>query len=52
MRDLLYIEYGRGFASAENVFPSFYSHDLLIFGLENNIPEAIRLGEKMLSETG
>jgi hypothetical protein len=26
--------------------------DLILFGIENNIPEAVRLGEKMLGEQG
>jgi hypothetical protein len=33
-----------------DVFNSFYSQDLIVFGMKNNIPEAVRLGEKMLSE--
>ena len=31
-------------------FNQLYSQDLIIFGIENNIPEAIRLGEYMLGE--
>jgi len=32
------------------VFVNFYSMDLIAFGMEHNIPEAVRLGEKMLSQ--
>ena len=34
------------------IFNSFYSEDLIVFGIKNNIPEAVRLGEKMLNENG
>ena len=43
---------GGNFASNDFIFPAFYSQDLIIFGIENNIPEAIRLGEHMLSSNG
>ena len=36
----------------QDVFSQFYSQDLIIFGIENNIPEAVRLGEHMLGENG
>lgn len=52
MRDALFVEYGQAFASAEATFPAFYCQDLIIFGLEKGSPEAIRLGERMLSEIG
>lgn len=52
MSDVLSIEYSEQFASNDSVFPSFYCQDLIIFGLENSIPEAVRLGEKMMSENG
>lgn len=51
MRDVLFFEYGQNFTSNELIFPAFFSQDLIVFGLENNIPEAIRLGEKMMSES-
>ncbi len=54
MRDIY--SYGLGtdaeFASSQAVFPAFYAQDLILFGMENNIPEAVRLGEKMMSENG
>lgn len=52
MRDILSLEYGQQFGSNEQVFPSFYAQDLIVFGLENNSAEAVRLGEKMMSENG
>lgn len=54
MRDAFSFEFGSNFqfASNEAVFPSFYAQDLLIFGMENDIVEAVRLGEKMMSENG
>lgn len=30
---------------------AFYAEDLIAFGIENNIPVAVRLGEKMFSES-
>ena len=54
MRDVYSFEIGSEseFASAQAVFPAFYAQDLIIFGIENDIVEAIRLGEKMMSENG
>lgn len=53
MRDVLSAEFGRKeFASSEGVFPAFYGQDLIIFGLENDSVEAVRLGEKVMSENG
>jgi len=52
MRDVLSLEFGNKFASATSIFPSFYCQDLIVFGIENNIPEAVRLGERMMSEIG
>ena len=48
MKRALSLELG-GFKEID-VFNSFYSEDLILFGMQNNIPEAIRLGEKMLEE--
>jgi hypothetical protein len=51
MKDVFSLEFGHGdFASSQQVFPSFYCQDLIIFGIDNNIAEAVRLGEKMMSE--
>lgn len=53
MRDTFTLELGPGaFASSESVFPAFYGQDFIIFGLENDIVEAVRLGEKVMSENG
>ena len=52
MRDVMSIEYGQAFVSDDNIFPSFYCQDLVVFGLENNIAEAVRLGESMMSQNG
>ena len=52
MRDVFTIEFGQQFASSEQVFPAFYAQDLIVFGLEHNVVEAVRLGEKMMSENG
>ncbi len=52
MRDIFAVEFGNEFASSESLYPSFYSQDLIVFGLENKIAEAVRLGEKMMSENG
>ncbi len=54
MRDIYTTELGsdHAFASSQSVFPAFYAQDLIIFGIENDIVEAIRLGEKMMSENG
>ena len=46
------MEFGQQFSSNESVFPSFYAQDLIVFGMENNIVEAVRLGENMMSENG
>jgi len=51
MRDSFSQEFGQ-FATTESAFPAFYAQDLLVFGLENDIVEAVRLGEKVMSENG
>lgn len=48
MRQALSLE-SNGFKSV-NIFNTFYSEDLIVFGMQNNIPEAVRLGEHMLGE--
>jgi len=40
-----------GFKQVDILNP-FYCEDLILFGVQNNIPEAVRLGEKMLAENG
>lgn len=50
MKQALSIEIG-GFRSHE-VFNEFYAQDLIVFGMSNNISEAVRLGEHMLGELG
>ena len=52
MKDVFSLEYGQQFATNEQVFPAFYAQDLIVFGIENNIVEAVRLGEKMMSDNG
>jgi len=54
MKDVYSMELGNEseFASSQAVFPSFYAQDLIIFGIENDIVEAIRLGEKIMSDNG
>jgi len=50
MKQALALEVG-GFKQVD-VFNKFYAEDLIVFGLQNSIPEAIRLGEHMLGENG
>jgi hypothetical protein len=40
-----------GFRS-HSVFDAFYAQDLIFFGMNSDIPEAVRLGEHMLGELG
>lgn len=47
MKQCLQLE---GFKPLE-VLDNFYVQDLIIFGMQNNIPEAVRLGEKVLGES-
>ena len=47
MKQCLQLE---GFKPFE-VLDNFYTQDLIIFGMQNNIPEAVRLGEKVLGES-
>ena len=51
MKQAMALETGGGHTSIK-VFDTFYAEDLLAFGMENNIPVAVRLGEKMYSESG
>lgn len=50
MEQALSIELG-GYQPME-VFSTFYCHDLISFGMKHNIPEAVRLGEKMVGDNG
>lgn len=50
MKQALALEVG-GYQPID-VFNSFYAEDLIAFGMENHIPVAVRLGEKMFSESG
>jgi hypothetical protein len=57
MKDVLALELGQSFAvnSEPNKtaaqFPVFFALDLINFGLKRNTPAAIRLGEKLLSDS-
>ena len=48
MKQALSFELG-GFKTYE-IFNSFFAEDFIVFGMHNNIPEAVRLGEFLLSE--
>ena len=50
MKQALSLEVG-GYNPVD-VFNKFYAEDLIVFGMQNNIPEAVRLGEHMLGENG
>jgi len=50
MKQALSLEMG-GF-KAHSVFDSFYAQDLILFGMDSDIPEAVRLGEHLLGELG
>lgn len=50
MKRALSLELG-GFKEVD-IFNGFYSEDLILFGMQNNVPEAIRLGERTLGESG
>jgi len=32
--------------------PTFYAQDLILFGIKQNFPDAVRAGEKLMLETG
>lgn len=51
MQQALSIEGANGFKPLD-VYNKFYAEDLIMFGMQNNIPEAVRLGEHMLGENG
>ena len=48
MKQALSFELG-GFKTYE-IFNSFFAEDFIVFGMQNDIPEAVRLGEYLLSE--
>jgi len=55
MRDAFRIELGENFINNEvnksdSSFPAFFALDLIKFGLEREIPAAIRLGELLMAE--
>jgi len=50
MKRALSLELG-GFKEVD-IFNAFYSEDLILFGMQNKVPEAIRLGERTLEESG
>jgi len=50
MKQALSLEMG-GFRS-HSVYDSFYAQDLIFFGMDSDIPEAVRLGEHMIGELG
>ena len=52
MKDAFSLEFGQQFASNESILPSFYGQDLIVFGIQNDIVEAVRLGEKVMSDNG
>jgi len=57
MRDALRLEMGEEYMAkgGDNVatsIPAFYALDMIKFGLERDMPDAIRLGERLLSENG
>ncbi len=47
MRDIFNVEFKDTFT--KDVFPAFYSQELIIFGMTQDIPEAVRIGEHMMS---
>ena len=55
MRQLLSIELGEEFintsdSNTQASFPAFYAMDLIQFGINRDVPGAIRLGEILLAE--
>ena len=55
MRDLFSMELGEQFINSADInhetnFPAFYAQDLIRFGIQRDVPGAIRLGEILLVE--
>jgi hypothetical protein len=55
MRNMLSIEMGEDFVNSadsntDTSFPAFYAFDLIKFGIQRDVPGAIRLGEILLAE--
>ncbi len=48
MKNALALHLGEN--NIETAFPQFYALDLVHFGVEKRIPEAVRLGEQLLAE--
>jgi hypothetical protein len=47
MKKALQLQMGEKFTSTD--FPVFYALDLVSFGVNKKVPEAIRLGEQLLA---
>lgn len=50
IEDVLAIKFGAEFTS--ETVPAYYALDLVQFGVQNKNPDAIRLGERILSQQG
>ena len=55
MRDMFVVQLGERFVNAEAEksdasYPAFYAQDLIRFGLQKEIPAAVRLGELLMAE--
>ena len=55
MRDVFAVQLGEGFVNTEaersdSSYPAFYAQDLIRFGLQKEIPAAVRLGELLMAE--
>lgn len=55
MRDVMHVELGEHFVNSDahksdSSFPAFFALDFIKFGLERQIPVAIRLGELLLAD--
>lgn len=48
MKRVLTLHVGNRYTNTD--FPQFYALDLVSFGVNNKVPEAIRLGEQLLEE--
>lgn len=45
MQEALGLQFGERMVQSGDAFPHFYALDLMNFGIQRNIPDAIRLGE-------
>lgn len=48
MRKVLGLHVGEQYTQTQ--FPTFYALDLVSFGINRKVPEAVRLGERILAE--